>query len=178
MEFSEIRMRINELDRELIRCFDDRLLCSVDVAEAKLATDDPVYKPLREKEIYARYDDDLMGREHKSYMKHIIMQSRRHQYRQFIEQGRIDEDFYEWIGGRDAFTEGTELSVCVNADNTGENGLATKDILQIIADSSCDIKDVSFEGEKIHFSMVVPRDSDLKKEAIVFIYMLYKETKK
>lgn len=48
MELDQIRKQINAVDDAMHRYFTDRLRCSEDVAEAKLQTQDSVYKPERE----------------------------------------------------------------------------------------------------------------------------------
>ena len=55
MELDQIRKQINAVDDAMHRYFTDRLRCSEDVAEAKLQTQDSVYKPEREKQVYARF---------------------------------------------------------------------------------------------------------------------------
>mgnify|MGYP002104931354 CR=1 FL=1 len=58
MELDQIRKQINAVDDAMHRYFTDRLRCSEDVAEAKLQTQDSVYKPEREKQVYARFPGD------------------------------------------------------------------------------------------------------------------------
>ena len=51
MELDQIRKQINAVDDAMHRYFTDRLRCSEDVAEAKLQTQDSVYKPERENHV-------------------------------------------------------------------------------------------------------------------------------
>ena len=58
MSLTEVRKEINRIDDSMKSLFDERMLCSNEVAKVKIQTKDKVFKPLREKEICERFSDD------------------------------------------------------------------------------------------------------------------------
>ena len=178
MDLKEVRIKINQIDEELKEQFNQRLECSAQVAGVKMQSNDEVYKPLREKEIYARYDDDSLGRNHKSYMKKIIQLSRKYQYTKFIEANIVDEGFYSWIEDSTPFRKGGPLNLYLKADPEGERGLDINNILEIVADTSLRLMSVSarHETQCVNVSFMVEDTDACRQEAFVVAYMLYKET--
>lgn len=65
MELSELRNRIDEIDKDLVRLFTERMGISAEVAEAKRQTGKPVFDPAREREIIRNLtenlDDEMSG---------------------------------------------------------------------------------------------------------------------
>lgn len=178
MDLKEVRIKINQIDEELKEQFNQRLECSAQVASVKMAAGDEVYKPLREKEIYARYSDDNLGRNHKSYMKKLICLSRKYQYSKFIDAGMVDEDYYNWLSDKSVLENGGVLKLTLLADETGENGLDVCSILEIVADSSLKLLSVNADdtSNQVSVSLKVDNTESNKQEALVTSYMLYKET--
>lgn len=177
MDLQEVRGRINQLDETLGELFGERLECSVKVAAVKMATHDEVYKPKREKEIYARYPDDLSGDMQKAFFREIVQLSRKHQYRQFIAQGIIDEGFFEWIESGQVFEKGGVIKLALFLGD-GECTLDLNNILQIAADTSLKLLEVktSLENNSVDLVIDVPNEDNAKEEAFSLAYMLYKET--
>ncbi len=54
MSLDEIRVKIDQIDRELIELLKKRMECSLEVAKIKKAENLPVYHPEREQEILDR----------------------------------------------------------------------------------------------------------------------------
>jgi chorismate mutase len=54
MSIDEIRDRIDRLDGELLRIFNERASLALEIGEIKKGLDLPVYDPAREKRIFAR----------------------------------------------------------------------------------------------------------------------------
>ena len=87
MELDQIRKQINAVDDAMHRYFTDRLRCSEDVAEAKLQTQDSVYKPEREKQVYARFPGDADEEKlYRLYVRKVMQLSRYHQYESSLEK--------------------------------------------------------------------------------------------
>lgn len=178
MELQDVRKKINNVDEQLIDLFDERLECSAKVAEVKLVSNDDVYKPLREKEIYARYGDDNSGQMHKSFVKKIMQLSRKFQYNEFINQGIVDEDFYNWIEDKSVFVKGGLLKLTLLADKSLEKGLNINNILELVADTNLLLLKVSalYDTQSVIVDLRVRDTEKDKQEALTLAYMLYKET--
>lgn len=185
MDLQEVRGRINELDRLIKFIYDERLECSKLVGEVKLETHDEVYKPIREKEIYARYSNDTIGLSHKSFIRKIVQLSRKYQYNMFIEQKAVDEEFYSFVEGSEVFDKGGILTLTLISDETGEKGLCMKDIFEIASDAVVPIVAVNTsaisEDEssfEVTIKFKVADTESMKADALLVSYMLYKETLK
>ena len=81
MTIDEIRIRIDELDRQLLKIFNERAGLALQIGEIKKALGLPVYDPMREKRIFAAMrevnpgplDDDAIVR----LFERVIDESRR-----------------------------------------------------------------------------------------------------
>lgn len=70
MDIDEIRQRINQLDNELLRIFNERAALALEIGHIKKKLDLPIYDPKREKLIFERMkkknpgplDDDAIVR--------------------------------------------------------------------------------------------------------------------
>lgn len=61
MTIDEIRQRIDRLDSELLRIFNERASLALQIGEIKKGLDLPVYDPAREKRIFERMSSENMG---------------------------------------------------------------------------------------------------------------------
>lgn len=61
MSIDEIRERIDRLDSELLRIFNERASLALKIGEIKKGLDLPVYDPAREKRIFNRMTADNPG---------------------------------------------------------------------------------------------------------------------
>ena len=61
MTIDEIRDRIDRLDSELLRIFNERASLALSIGEIKKGLDLPVYDPSREKRIFARMTAENPG---------------------------------------------------------------------------------------------------------------------
>lgn len=61
MTIDEIRERIDRLDSELLRIFNERASLALQIGEIKKGLDLPVYDPAREKRIFARMTAENPG---------------------------------------------------------------------------------------------------------------------
>ncbi len=69
MTLDEIRVKINEVDAELVPLLKKRMECSLEVAKIKQAENLPVYHPGREKEILDRVEKE--GGEYGGYIRNL-----------------------------------------------------------------------------------------------------------
>lgn len=174
MELSEVREKINAIDNALKELVDDRFVCSMSVARIKERDNDEVFKPDRECQIYARYDRSDVA--FIAIMKKLIQRSRRYQYSIFIEDSKMDEDFWQWVGDKSVFEMGGELSMTVCADQTGQKGLVMKELMSLVTDTTLEITDMNIDYPHNTLSICYRVTEDERKEALVLAYMLYKET--
>lgn len=61
MSIDDIRDRIDRLDSELLRIFNERASLALQIGEIKKGLDLPVYDPAREKRIFARMTAENAG---------------------------------------------------------------------------------------------------------------------
>ena len=54
MDIDEIRLKINQLDNELLRIFNERAALALEIGHVKKKLDLPIYDPKREKLIFDR----------------------------------------------------------------------------------------------------------------------------
>ncbi len=174
MSLSLVREKINNIDDNMKQLFDERMECSNQVAAVKIAENDKVYKPLREKEIGERFSLD---EEYLAFIKKVMQISRRRQYGLFldkqIESGRCEE----FCKCKRSIEEQGLLKLKVKADKTSTDGLNVADILSLMGDTSLDIKSLTVsEDGYIDITIVVNDDDKARQEALVLAYMLSEET--
>lgn len=61
MTIDEIRIRINQLDEQLLKIFNDRAALALEIGEIKKELDIPIYDPKREKLIFERVQQNNPG---------------------------------------------------------------------------------------------------------------------
>lgn len=61
MDIDQIRKRINQLDDELLRIFNERAALALDIGHIKKKLNRPIYDPKREKLIFERMTDQNPG---------------------------------------------------------------------------------------------------------------------
>ena len=61
MDINRLRQRINQLDDELLRIFNERAALAVKIGEAKKELNLPIYDPKREKLIFERMHQNNPG---------------------------------------------------------------------------------------------------------------------
>lgn len=190
MDLKEIRGSINAIDDEMKMLFDKRLLCSKDVATVKMEMNDSVFKPIREKEVLARFDDEE-ARWYQIYVRKVIQISRKYQYGQFYSAGIVDPGYVELLGeqGEKILRQGGTLHISLTEDETSETGLSKYEIISLLGDTKLEIDNLLVKGHNISFDLQIPAESmsanedmDVNKkatfvsEARILCYMLYKET--
>lgn len=177
MGLTNIRKQINTIDDSMKKLFDDRLNCSLEVAKVKMCDNDDIYKPAREVEICERY----MGEEsYLIFIKKIMQISRKFQYRTFLENDVLYEDFEDYASKHysDVFSGGGKMDIYLKADSESKNGLNVNDILSVISDTKLKISKLSVDGatDEVYICLDVPDDEKSKKEARILACMLFKET--
>ena len=174
MSLTEVRKEINRIDDSMKSLFDERMLCSNEVAKVKIQTKDKVFKPLREKEICERFSDD---EEYLSFVKKVMQISRKRQYGIFIDTFS-ESTCWESINEDKCYISQTgELELKLKADNTSTNGLNVNDMLSVISDSTLEIKKLTVsESGFVDVVIKVHDDDRAIREAIVLAYMLSEET--
>lgn len=181
MELDQIRKRINAVDDAMHRYFADRLRCSEDVAEAKLQTLDNVYKPEREKQVYARFpgerDEEKLYR---LYVRKVMQLSRYHQYGIFLEKGIVDAEFetqYRLVQAaiREAGSADTSVKIELLPDPQAEQGMSIQDMLSVLGDFGTEVTALQYEGNKVSVTVRVSGTETLESQRRLF-YMLYKES--
>lgn len=61
MDIDSIRIRINQLDDELLRIFNERAALALEIGEVKKREGLPIYDPRREKLIFERMQEKNLG---------------------------------------------------------------------------------------------------------------------
>lgn len=61
MDIDEIRIKINQLDDELLKIFNERAALALKIGHIKKQLDRPIYDPKREKLIFERMKQDNPG---------------------------------------------------------------------------------------------------------------------
>lgn len=181
MELDQIRKQINAVDDAMHRYFADRLRCSEDVAEAKLQTQDNVYKPEREKQVYARFPGDADEEKlYRLYVRKVMQLSRYHQYGIFLEKGIADMEFEtQYRSVQTAINEageaGASVKIELTPDPQAEQGMSIQDMLSVLGDFGTEVTAVEFEGNKVSVTVRVTGMDSLESQRRLF-YMLYKES--
>ena len=175
MSLSEVRGKINVVDDKMKQLFDERMDCSNQVADVKMAENDKVFKPLREKEISERFADN---EEYLLFIKKVMQISRKRQYKIFKDNNINNQMFLSHMGGMsEVFEKGGTLELKLQADKSSVEGLNAKDILSIIADTSLEIQTLTVDEKGVVYVFLQVDDNDrAKNEAYVLAYMLYEET--
>lgn len=177
MGLTEIRKEINLIDDNMKKSFDNRLNCSLEVAKVKMQDNDDIYKPAREIEICERFSGE---ESYLLFIKKVMQISRKFQYKTFIDNNKIHEDFEKYMNEHysSVFSKGGILDINLEADPNSLEGLNTHDILSVIADTKLSILKLDMDGtsNRLKVSLDVPDDEEAKKEAKILTYMLYKET--
>ena len=173
MGLSKIREKINKIDDEMKSLFKERMDCSNEVAAVKIADQDKVFKPLREKEIVERFSAD---EEYVAFVKKVMQISRKRQYGIFLDQQIASSCDEELAKCRSSIIEQGVLRLKVKADKTATAGLNVNDILSVIGDTSLDINSLTVsEDGYIDITINVNNDK-ARQEALVLAYMLSEET--
>ncbi len=177
MDLAEIRNKINDIDNELIKLLNERMICAEEVAHIKLETKDCIYKPAREKEICGRFEAEA-GKAGRMVIKSVMRNSRFMQYGMYVDNENVDCDFIQSIDddNREVFLHGGKLVLMLEADETGAKGLTTEDILMLSAESGLEIKNIGFYKKTIELEILVDDTDESKKNAYILAYMLYMET--
>ena len=83
MKLSDVRVDIDKIDNAMKELFIRRMELSESVADIKIAEDDKVYKPDREKamteKLTADVNENIRG-EYASFLETVVRLSRKHQY--------------------------------------------------------------------------------------------------
>lgn len=172
MSLSKVRCKINSVDDNMKQLFDERMECSNQVAKVKIAEDDKVFKPLREKEIAERFADD---KEYLTFIKKVMQISRRRQYGIFLDRvASVSEELRDVKA--DILDKGF-LELKLKADDMSTDGLNVNDVLSVIADTSLHIKKLNVdESGMVHVVLDVEDNESCIREAMVLAYMLGEET--
>ncbi|MBE5954039.1 MAG: hypothetical protein E7257_07785 [Lachnospiraceae bacterium] len=172
MSLSKVRCKINSVDDNMKQLFDERMECSNQVAKVKIAEDDKVFKPLREKEIAERFADD---KEYLTFIKKVMQISRRRQYGIFLDRvASVSEELRDVKA--DILDKGF-LELKLKADDMSTDGLNVNDVLSVIADTSLHIKKLNVdESGMVHAVLDVEDNERCIREAMVLAYMLGEET--
>lgn len=180
MDLNCVREEINKIDDDMKKLFDARLDCSAQVAAIKIEQQGEVFRPLREKEIEERFAGQTW---YLAYVKKVIALSRKYQYRQFMDAGRIDAGFAAYLhavnaDNEKALNEGGVLVLNARADKGGMRGLKVNDMLSVISDAGLALMHLEYDEstEILHMKLRVEDDAQQKREAYILAYMLYKET--
>ena len=99
-DLSEIRKRIDEIDRKLVELFQERMKCASDVAEYKREKKMAVYDKVREdaklENIAGMVEDSFMKRSLKEIFRQVMSISRKYPYQLLKQRDRyIENNFQE-----------------------------------------------------------------------------------
>lgn len=96
MDLQEIRKKLDKIDGEIVRLFEERMKLCADVAQFKIQTGKAVYDPQREKEkietVTAMADGEFMKQAVGELFLQMMTLSRRYQYR-LMQNGQTALDF-------------------------------------------------------------------------------------
>ena len=173
MTLEEIRTNIDEIDNDIKRLFAERMKLSEEVVLLKAQTGNEIYKPDREKQIIEKLSEDTESGicdEYRSFVKHILLLSRKYQYRRMTEL----KDPYK------AVPENIE-DADMEKHNRIKISLGSKDkkcdpskALQIISEYKAEMTDISYTEEEgvltVEFNANI-----LDKKAVTLLYQLSKE---
>ncbi len=177
MALEDVRKQINQVDDELLELLDKRLACSRQVAANKIVTQDYIFKPEREKQIYDRIiaDGKIVSM---SVMKSIIRNSRQFQYEIYVDEGKEHKEFINSLDEhtKQIFETGGILKLKLKADKTCEKALNINDIIMTVADTGLDILRIGIENDIVDIEINVTEDEASRKKAYVISYMLFMET--
>ena len=116
IDLSVTRAKIDEIDKQIISLFNERMKLADDVANYKIATGKPVYDPVREKEklevIEGFGDDDFGKTALRELFSQIMSISRKYQYRKIADVSKTSlavtsysSDNIGFFGGSGTYTE-------------------------------------------------------------------------
>ena len=100
-DLSEIRVRIDEIDRQLVKLFQERMECASEVAEYKREKNMAVYDKVREDQkletLSAMAEDSFMKRSLKEIFRQIMSISRKYQYQLLKQRDRYIENYFQQV---------------------------------------------------------------------------------
>lgn len=100
-DLSEIRKRIDEIDRKLVELFQERMKCASDVAEYKREKKMAVYDKVREdaklENIAGMVEDSFMKRSLKEIFRQVMSISRKYQYQLLKQRDRYIENYFQEV---------------------------------------------------------------------------------
>ena len=100
MELSEIRQRIDEIDKEMVSLFVDRMNCAAEVAQYKKDHGIPVLDATRERALLSKISE-LAGSEFESYARTLystlLSLSRSYQHKQLDDTSALYNDILHAI---------------------------------------------------------------------------------
>lgn len=100
-DLSEIRKRIDEIDKKLVELIQERMQCASEVAEYKREKKMAVYDAKREEEKLSRIadmtEDHFMKRSLKEIFRQIMSISRKYQYQLLKSRDRYIENYFQEV---------------------------------------------------------------------------------
>lgn len=101
MDLQEIRGKLDVIDRELLRLFEERMRLCGDVAEFKMETGKPVFDKERERQklesVRSMAHGEFNGQAASELFSQMMTISRRYQYRLMAERGAIEPPEFERV---------------------------------------------------------------------------------
>lgn len=73
MDISEARVKIEAIDKEMARLFQERMACSKAIAEYKLANNMPIFDAAREQQLLEKNSAYMADENMKAYYKDFLM---------------------------------------------------------------------------------------------------------
>ncbi len=100
-DLSEIRQKIDRIDKQLVELFQERMQCASEVAEYKREKKMAVYDKAREDEkletLSAMAEDSFMKRSLKEIFRQIMSISRKYQYQLLKQRDRYIENYFQEV---------------------------------------------------------------------------------
>ena len=173
MTLEEIRTNIDEIDNDIKRLFAERMKLSEEVVLLKAETGNEIYKPEREKQIIEKLSKDTESGiydEYRSFVKHILLLSRKYQYRRMTEL----KDPYKAVPENSG-------EVDIEKHNRIKISLGSKDkkcnpskALQIISEYGIEMSEINYT-EETGVLIVELNANILDKKTVTLLYQLSKE---
>ena len=174
MTLEEIRCDIDKKDNELKRLFVERMELSEKVVRFKAETGNAIYKPDREEEVIERLTEGVsedIREEYRSFVKHILLLSRKYQYRRMSDiKGAYKAELEDGTEGISAGHNRVKILIGSN-----EKKCDPVKALTIISEYGIGISEMSFSEEEGILSLELKADL-MQKELLILLYQLSEES--
>ncbi len=173
MTLEEIRKDIDKTDNEIKRLFTDRMRLSEEVVKVKAKNGGDIYKPEREAELIERLSKDVsddIKDEYVSFIKHILVLSRKYQYGRITELS--DTGMTEARSLAESILPGHDrIRIMLGSKEKKADPLK---VLSVIAVYGEKVSSVSYDEKKGTLEIELTADI-LRRDTMILLFHLSKE---